>query len=124
MNQAAGIVFAAAQAGLRPTHHFSAGRIDLVEFARGAVRTENILLAAGIGARDAQAPGRAFAGNGFFEVQIVVIDLDAMIVAVGGIDIILGVHRDAVDDIELVGAGTVGAHCFQPMAARRDLDEA
>src|ERR1700722_270081 len=76
VNQAAGIVFAAAQAGLRPAHRLAAVEIHLVEPSRSAIGTEDILLAAGIGLGNAQAPGRAHAGDGLLEVQVVIIDLD------------------------------------------------
>lgn len=47
-----------------------------------------------------------------------------MIVAVSGIDRVICVDGDAVNDVELVRTGAPGANPFQPMAARSDLDQA
>ena len=70
-----------AQTGLRPAEHLSV-HIQLVDLARRAVAAEQILR----GTRaDADAPRRAHAGEGFLEVEIRVIDLDAPDVAVGDV---------------------------------------
>src|SRR4051812_16466059 len=48
VNQPAGIVLAAAEAGLGPADHLAGGEVDLVEPAGRAVGAVDVLLAAGV----------------------------------------------------------------------------
>ena len=63
---------------------------------------------------DLDAPRRAHAADGFLEVQIGVIDLDAEVAAVGDINVALRVRGDAVRRVELIVAGTVRSHRSSP----------
>ena len=45
----------------------------------------------------------------FLQLQFGVVDLDAIVAAIGDVDIVVGVGGDAVRRVELVGAGAVRA---------------
>ena len=60
----------------------------------------------------------------FLIVQVIVIDLDAAVSAVGDVDVVLGVRGDAMRGAELILVVTPGSHFLQPMAVRRNLDDA
>ncbi len=106
---------ALAQTGLRPAEQLSVV-IQPVDFPR-PVAAVDIL------GRDLNAPRRAYAAEGFLEVQIVVINLDAEIAAVRDVNVALRVGGDTMRRVELVVAGAVRSHRLHPGAVLRDLHE-
>src|SRR6266403_3103093 len=114
VDQAAAL--AVAQAGLRPAEQLSVV-IQPVEFARSVAAIDVL-------GGDLDAPRRAYAADGFLEVQIGVIDLDAVVAAVADINVALRVRGDAMRRTELIRAGTVCSHRLHPCAVLRYLDDA
>src|SRR5579872_5035486 len=113
-------ILAVAQAGLGPAQQLAV-QVELIDFAAEAIAAVHIL---GRTRRDADAPRRAHAGDGFLQLQFGVVDLDAIVSAIADVDIVVGVGGDAVRRGELVGAGTVRADRAHPHTFAIHLGEA
>src|SRR5580704_885873 len=65
---------------------------------------------------DADCPGRAHLIIGLLEIQIVVEDLNAKIVAIGNVNIAWAVHRNGMRSVELSGRDSARSYRFDKLA--------
>src|SRR5262245_58920889 len=111
-------VLPVAQSGLRPPEEFAAVPIQLIKLA-GTVAAVNVF------GGHLKAPRRTDTGNGFLEVQIRVVDLDAIVATIGNVDeVLLGIDGDAMHRVELILAGTASSNGFDPGPVLCDLNDA